>query len=64
MSVTVTYVKKKLYEGENLKYWRWYFRKFVFIRGFQIRIFGVHVKVTESNATNKLIKIWREKMPS
>jgi hypothetical protein len=63
MSVSVTYVKKKLYEGQSLKYWRWYFKKFTFIRGFQIRLFGVHVKVTESNATNKLIKMFKHRMP-
>jgi hypothetical protein len=38
-------------------YWFWYFRKWTYIKGFSIRVFGIEIKVLESDATNKLIHI-------
>ena len=35
----------------------WYFRTYKFVRGFMLRIFGVHINIRERNATEKLIRI-------
>ena len=39
------------------KMWFFYFRKYKHIKGFNIRILGVHINIKEDNAINKLIKM-------
>lgn len=55
MEITIQIVE--FYKYQN---WFFYFRKFKNIKGFIIRIFGVHIKMTEIDATRKLIAIARE----
>ena len=54
MKVTITYVKKKY----SFKNWVWYFRAYKHVKGFSLRIFGIHINIRENNAHNKLIKKW------
>lgn len=37
--------------------WFFYFRKYRYIKGFNIRLFGIHVNLRDKDSTNKLIHI-------
>jgi hypothetical protein len=52
MKTTITIMRFYPY-----RYWFWYFRKFKFVKGFVIRIFGIHFIVKEENHLEKLIEI-------
>lgn len=57
MEIDVNYISRKFYTKESISQWRWYYRPYTYIWGFQVRIFGVHFNVRESNSTEKLIAI-------
>ena len=46
----------KYYNKSNIIQWVWMFRKYKYVKGFVMRIFGVYINVRESNATEKLIE--------
>jgi len=50
MEITITEIK--FYPN---RYWFWYFKKFKFIKGFIIRIFGIDIRISENNSMLKLI---------
>ena len=59
MKIHIQQVSLKYYNSHKwnqVKYWFFYFRKFRFICGATIRIFGITCTITESNALLKLIK--------
>jgi hypothetical protein len=55
MKVDITYIKRS--KSNSFVKWMWYFRTYKFVRGFMLRIFGVHINIRERNATEKLIRI-------
>lgn len=55
MKINVNYVSRKWYDKETIKSWFWYFRPYVYIKGFNIRICGAHFNIRENNSTQKLI---------
>jgi len=54
MKVRVTIVRPYAH-----RYWMFHFRKFHFVKGFTIRLFGINIMIIEKNATEKLINIWK-----
>ena len=59
MNVDFDYISTKHYNRTNIRYWLFYFYRFTGIKGFILRIFGFDIKVTEKDATEKLIKKFR-----
>jgi len=55
MKINVNYISRKWYDKATIKSWFWYFRAYNYIRGFNMRICGVHFNIRENNATQKLI---------
>lgn len=43
------------------RYWFCHFRKYKFVKGFNMRVFGFYINVRENNATDKLIKMFIER---
>jgi hypothetical protein len=37
--------------------WVFYFKRYTYVKGFVMRIFGVYINVRERDAYNKLLKI-------
>ncbi len=64
MNINITFVRTTHYDIKNIKYWFWYFKKYANVRGFIIRIFGIHFNIKEKNGTQKLINIFKSRMPS
>ena len=54
MKTTITIIKPYAH-----RYWIFHFRRFHFVKGFNIRILGIDIKRIENNATEKLINIWK-----
>ena len=57
MKINVNYVSRKWYDKSTIKSWFWYFRSYSYIKGFNMRICGVHFNIRENNGTQKLIKM-------
>lgn len=55
MKVDISYVSTKHYDMSNISQWMWMFKRYVHVRGFIVRIFGIHINVVEKNASKKLI---------
>lgn len=66
MKITVNYISPfafktiNTYKFKTILNWIYWFRKYEYVSGFMIRLFGIHVDVREKNATEKLIKLARE----
>lgn len=61
MQINVQYTSRKYYDKSNINQWVWHFRKYQFIKGFNMRILGVYINVRERNALEKLIGIQKQK---
>lgn len=67
MKVNIDYVSTKWYHDapDGLRQWAFYFKRYSGVRGFILRVFGVHVNIRENGATDKLIAkcvaSWRSK---
>lgn len=61
MKIDIYFCSIKGYNINNIHQWIWMFRKYKFVKGFIIRIFGVYINVREKNATNKLISLASKK---
>ncbi len=61
MEVDISYCSTKHYDKTNIMQWVWMFKRYTYIKGFIVRIFGVYINVRENDSFNKLIKIGREK---
>jgi hypothetical protein len=61
MKINVNYISIKHYDRTNITQWMWMFKRYTYVKGFTMRIFGIYINVRESNATEKLIKIARSK---
>jgi hypothetical protein len=57
MKININYCSAKHYDETNIMQWMWMFKRYKYVKGFIMRIFGVYINVRESNATEKLIKI-------
>jgi len=60
MKINVSYTSTKWYDRTNITQWMWMFKRYTHVRGFILRVFGVYINVRENNATEKLIKLFRE----
>ena len=61
MKITLEYVSTKHYNGKNIIQWMWMFRKYAYVKGFTIRLFGININIRESNATQKMINQFKNK---
>lgn len=61
MKIDFRFVSTRHYDWGNIAQWFWYFRKMRYVRGFTIRLLGIHLTVFENNATQKLINIHHER---
>ena len=57
MKITVSYTNPKHFTLSTINQWVLTFKKYKFINGFIIRIFGLYINVRENKATEKLIKL-------
>lgn len=57
MKISISYISPKYYNINTINQWMWMFKKYNYVKGFIIRIFGVYINVRERNATEKLIEI-------
>jgi len=55
MKVDINYISTKHFEIDKLGWWAFYFKRYTYIRGFNLRVFGVHFNIRETNATEKLL---------
>ena len=55
MKININYCSIKNYNKTNITQWVWMFKRYKYVKGFIMRIFGVYINVRESNATDKLI---------
>ena len=58
MKVSVKYISRKFFDNGKIWNWVFSFRKFKHFRGFNIRLLGVHINVTEKDGLKNL----KEKM--
>lgn len=57
MKISVSYCSTKHYPKGTLGQWAFMYKKFTYVKGFILRLFGVYIHVIEPNATEKLIQI-------
>ena len=57
MKITVSYTNPKHFTLSTINQWVLTVKKYKFINGFIIRIFGLYINVRENKATEKLIKL-------
>lgn len=61
MKIDISYIETKHYDRKTIMQWFWWFERYTYVKGFKMRIFGWYINVRENNATEKLIKLAREK---
>jgi hypothetical protein len=57
MKIDISYMHYKKYGNICGHYWFFMFKRYTFVKGFIVRIFGVYINFREKNAFEKLIKI-------
>ncbi len=62
MKINIDYISPKYYSRKNIKQWFWYFKRYIFIKGFIIRILGLYINVRENNAAEKIAARSRERI--
>lgn len=55
MDISIKYISLKYYKKSSKRYWLFYFYKFKYIFGFNIRLFGFHLTIKESNSLSKIL---------
>lgn len=55
MKVDVNYVSVKWFPIDKIGWWLFYFKKYTYVKGFNLRILGIHFNVRENDATAKLL---------
>lgn len=60
MKINISYCKPYVSGIGLYKEWFFMFKRYTAVNGFIIRIFGVYFNVRENNATEKLIKLFKE----
>jgi hypothetical protein len=61
MKVDINYISTKHFPNDKFGWWAFYFNRYTYIRGFNLRVFGVHFNIRENNGTEKMIKAFRNK---
>ena len=61
MNINISYISIKHYAGTNIIQWVWRFRRYTYIKGFVMRIFGIDINVRENNAREKIIEQFKKK---
>lgn len=56
MKVNIYYCPISDYNKTNITQWAFMFRRYKFINGFVMRVFGIYINIREKNATQKLLK--------
>lgn len=56
MKIDIKYISTKWFPIKKIGWWVFYFKKYTYIKGVQIRVFGIHFNIRETNATSKLLK--------
>ena len=55
MKINISYCSTEHYNKNNITQWICMFKRYTYVKGFIMRIFGLYINVRESNATEKLI---------
>lgn len=55
MKINISYISTKHYDRTNITQWVWMFKRYTYVKGFRMQIFGIYINVRENNATEKLI---------
>ena len=61
MKINIKYISRKYYDKSNIWQWVWTWKRYKYVKGLIIRIFGVYVNIRENNTFEKLIKITQDK---
>lgn len=61
MKINSSYISTKNYDRTNIIQWVWMFRRYTYIKGFVMRIFGIYINVRENNAREKMIEQFKKK---
>jgi hypothetical protein len=61
MKVDINYISTKHFPIDKLGWWAFYFNQYTYIKGFNLRILGVHFNIRENNGTEKMINSFRNK---
>ena len=61
MKINNSYTSTKHYDRKNIIQWVWMFRRYTYIKGFVMRIFGIDINVRENNAREKMIEQFKKK---
>lgn len=61
MKINNSYTSTKHYDRKNIIQWVWMFRRYTYIKGFVMRIFGIDINVRENNAREKMIEQLKKK---
>lgn len=56
MKCDINYISLKHYPTNKIMWWVFYFKKYVYIKGVIIRIFGFNFNIRENDGTKKLIE--------
>ena len=60
--ITITYIS--FVKGLHEYAWLFYFKKFRYLSGFNIRLFGLNIKIQDGGGTEKLIKNYEKSINS
>lgn len=59
--ITISYVSLKHYKESSLrsiiKFWLFYFKKYTFVKGFNLRVFGLNFNIREGGFLEKILKM-------
>lgn len=63
--ITIDYVSLKHYKESSfksvLKFWVFYFKRYKFVKGFTLRVFGLNFNIREGGFLEKILKMNYEK---
>ena len=61
MKIDIVYVGLRHFPLSKIGWWAWYYKPYGLIKGFNLRICGVHFNIRESDGTRKMIEIHKAK---
>ena len=61
MKINISYISTKNYDRTNIIQWMFMFRRYTYVKGFVMRIFGIDINVRENNAREKMIEQLKKK---
>lgn len=57
MKINISYCSICHFNLSSIHWWVFMFKRYTYINGFILRIFGVYINVRENNSTEKLLQI-------